>query len=1042
MTYSQTTQTPPANDSPRFQTPGAIALSVISFLAGIYLSITVFQEANALVGYLTFGIYVALTLISVVNFLLALRGRAGLSLVIGFYSVLLIMVSGPALVTGRTLPSTISTLTILFILAFWLLPRASRRWYITLAVLGFALAWAMEWFAPPWRISLGAAPIGPAVAILFGILLVIIVLAQAWRGSLRNKLTVAFIGLTAISISLLGAFVILTTINNTQATLERELTTLVTTRATRLGDLFNEQVNKLITLTLNEELQLPIEEQNESYGDDEAEIRASLQAKDQQWITAYNANDNNDPLIRQVLGSIGASDLEEYRRVYPDNIELFVTDVHGGLVAASSRTSDYDQSDEAWWQAAYNNGEGAVYISEPQLDDSTRNIAIQIAIPINNNENDAVIGVLRTTYLLRPLQSILAQEIGQTSFIDLYLPGEKPTRLHGNIFETADPQLFEQVQALPNQKMVEMTYDGSPSVVTQARIQSLENTPYINNLNWVVVFSQHRDEAFSSVTLQIQGVVVVIVVVVLLSIIAAFLMAQILIRPIAQLNRTAQEIAAGNLNSQVQVSSSDEIGDLGTSFNLMTERLRELVGSLEQRVAERTAKMERRNLDLALATQIGQTVSQVRAINDMLQDAAEIIRAFFGLYYVQIYLVNQDQTDLVLQFGTGEVGQELLRIHHHLPLDENSVNGRAAVTKQPVIIPNTQASPIFRPNPLLPETRSEIAVPLMIGDKLIGVLDAQSEQPGKLDDESLLAFEPMAGQIAIAVQNARLVQETEQARAEVEALAKRLTRSAWTEYLDAIHKPEVSGFVFENNEITPLENTPAAPEASETALLANITVTGEAVGQLVVELENPNTNEQGSELLNVVARQVAQHIESLRLIENAERYRQESEEAARRLTRESWDEFLASRSGKRLGYAYDLREVKPLTGEEEMEGINLPLKIRDEAMGQLVIPGIAPNDKESLEFARVVAERLSEHLETLRLAEQTRERARREQALRQITSAVRGSTNPESIIRTAVRELGNLLGRKTAIRLATPATGAPSAATDEQPPAAPTQDEA
>jgi GAF domain-containing protein len=445
-------------------------------------------------------------------------------------------------------------------------------------------------------------------------------------------------------------------------------------------------------------------------------------------------------------------------------------------------------------------------------------------------------------------------------------------------------------------------------------------------------------------------------------------------------------------------------------------------------VAERTAKMERRNLDLALATEIGQTVSQVRAINDMLKDAAEIIRTFFGLYYVQVYLSNESQTELVLQFGTGEVGAELMQRGHRLPLNEDSINGRAAVTKRSVVIANTANSAFFRPNPLLPNTHSEVAVPLLVGDTLVGVLDVQSEDADLLTEDALLAFEPMAGQMAVAIQNARLIAETQQARAEVESLARRLTHAGWEDYLDAIHKPESSGFVFEQDNVTPLTGQEKSP--AENALVASIEVTGEKLGSLVVEFERASSISQTDELINTVARQVSQHIESLRLLDSAERFRYEAEQASRRLTHEGWQEFMEDSATKGAGYVYDLREVRSSAPDEtekaEMAGVSLPLKIRDEAIGKVILHGVDANDIESVEIANVVAERLSAHIEGLRLALQTekalsttKKQAQREQALRQITSAVRGSTDPATILRTAARELGAIMGRQTVVQLET-----------------------
>src|SRR6185503_1969421 len=142
-----------------------------------------------------------------------------------------------------------------------------------------------------------------------------------------------------------------------------------------------------------------------------------------------------------------------------------------------------------------------------------------------------------------------------------------------------------------------------------------------------------------------------------------------------------------------------------------------------------------------------------------------------------------------------------------LPLNISSINGRAATEKKSVVIADTTASGTFRPNPLLPNTRAEMAIPLLVGEKVVGVLDLQSEKANALSQELLPAFEALAGQLAIAIQNANLLAEAEQARAEVEAQARRLVRANWADYQDAIHKPEETGFVFEQNKVMRLTQT-------------------------------------------------------------------------------------------------------------------------------------------------------------------------------------------------------------------------------------------
>ena len=451
---------------------------------------------------------------------------------------------------------------------------------------------------------------------------------------------------------------------------------------------------------------------------------------------------------------------------------------------------------------------------------------------------------------------------------------------------------------------------------------------------------------------------------------AAFVISQFITasiaNPLTQLSDAAQKIGDGQLDTSLpSITSKDQVGTLAAAFSKMTAQLRNLIGSLEDRVAERTRNLE-------LAAEVGRTVSQLRALDVMLKDAVELIRKQFDLYYVQVYLTDPSQTNLILKSGTGSVGEQLLSRRHHLPLNTGSINGHAAVEKRSMVISDTTTSATFKPNPLLPDTRSEMAVPLLIGDKVVGVLDMQSEHAGSLSQDGLPAFEAMAGQLAIAIQNANFLAETEQARAEVEKQASRLSRSNWRDYLDAIHKPEQIVYLFDQNKVVPLTKTQETPEE---ALTIPIVVTGESLGALVVEMDKEKQSGQSTELVNTVARQVAQQLENLRLLETAERYRAEAEESARRLTREGWKDYMEVNASEGLGFFYDLKEVRPYrhNGDQQTEESStaLPIKVRDETVGRLVVQGLDSDDKESFELANAVAERLSAHIENLRLAQET-----------------------------------------------------------------------
>ncbi len=422
-------------------------------------------------------------------------------------------------------------------------------------------------------------------------------------------------------------------------------------------------------------------------------------------------------------------------------------------------------------------------------------------------------------------------------------------------------------------------------------------------------------------------------------------------------------------------------------------------------------EVRERLTELQLAAEVGRAVSQVRRLDEMLTDAVERIRARFDLYYTQVYLINLARTHLVLEAGTGEAGKTLLSRRHQLPLDRNSLNGRAALDKTPVVVPDTAQNPAFKPNPLLPDTRSEMAVPLIVGETVIGVLDMQSRQPGALSEQALPAFEALAGQLAIAIQNARLLQEAEQSRAEVEKQARRLTRAYWQEYLDSLHRPEQFGYVYQDNQVAPLEDA-AALQTAPNAIRVPLQVTGEQLGALIVEVDEETSNPQVTEIASAVSRQLAEHLEALRLLETAERYRIEAEEAARRLTRAGWEEYLRAKAGQPLSYLYDQREVKPIPSASALTDqttLTVPIQVSGETIGKLAVLDLETSDPETLELVNTIAGRLSEHLENLRLLEETQrsqveldKRAQRLAAISEITTISSRETDINRMLETVV----------------------------------------
>ena len=273
----------------------------------------------------------------------------------------------------------------------------------------------------------------------------------------------------------------------------------------------------------------------------------------------------------------------------------------------------------------------------------------------------------------------------------------------------------------------------------------------------------------------------------------------------------AQAIADGDLNRKAKIDSADEISLLAKSFNYMTAQLSHIIATLEERVGERTRQLE-------TVVEISQDLTGILDLSDLLRQVVTITKKTFNYYHVHIYLLEGDR--LVMAEGYGQAGIEMKRQDHTIPLVAfKSLVARAAREGQAIIVEDVRAETGWLPNPLLPETRSEMAVPINLGTEVVGVLDVQSEKVSGLTEEDKATLKTLANYIATAVRSARLFSQTQEALYEAQRLQQLYTGQAW-EKLAA--SPGTMNYEFRRTALPPLSDI-STPEV-ETALRQSQTV--------------------------------------------------------------------------------------------------------------------------------------------------------------------------------------------------------------------------
>jgi len=294
--------------------------------------------------------------------------------------------------------------------------------------------------------------------------------------------------------------------------------------------------------------------------------------------------------------------------------------------------------------------------------------------------------------------------------------------------------------------------------------------------------------------------------------------------------------------------------------------------------------------------------------------------------------------------------------------------------------------PLKDPN-LNPDSDGEdiLQAPLTASGQSIGSMFVHTTQEQSWDPEEENLAISVAQQASLQIQSLRLLASAERARAEAEEATRRFMHEGYDSYLDAIHQKERIGYAYDQASVTPfIENADSEIEYRDT-----VEVMDEQVGTIGLKNDpaKPLT-ESDKTLISSVASQIAQQVENIRLLADAARARAEAEEATRRLTRESWQDYKNRRDGESHGFAYDTVQVSPL-GDSSLPGkvaLTLPLEVRGEEIGQLAIAGESTLSPEQHAMAEAIATQASTHLETLRLAEELQQRAEELQELDRLKS--------------------------------------------------------
>jgi nitrate/nitrite-specific signal transduction histidine kinase len=761
--------------------------------------------------------------------------------------------------------------------------------------------------------------------VIFSLLVIYILSRQFSVFSLRAKLISSFIIATVLSLTLLILFNMITF----QKILTDEADESLFAAASQTSDSIEGSLRSF-TRTIETLSSLPriveYASNPESIQLEEIEVLINAWSNQHGNFLSYSLLDINGKVIAD-------SDPEKVGGIEPD-MNAYINSLWPVEISASPMTYD------------------------PEINKST----IVFDSPIVN-ESLSILGMLRVQFDANFLQEKVAQSngvLGEDSFAVLF--DEHFIHLaHGThpetIFTTVTPldtEDFEQLKAenrLPDRSEEELFLDLAD---LQQNLTLAQNTPgeavYFNATDvatgersnrvavievsdtpWLLAFFQPRDIFLQPLSsLGDVSIFLFIIAGVFATGIGLFL-TQVIVKPISNLNETASRITEGDFTSRVEIQSNDEIGTLSNTFNMMAIQLQSLFGNLENKVSERTRELQNQTAQLKAAAEIARDAITEEELSHLLDRASFLMCDRFGFYHVGVYLIDARGHYAVLSSSGDPQGKQLVDAEHKYLINTESIVGLVCALGKPRTASSSDQDTKLVQHPLLPNTQSQLTLPLRASGKTIGAIDIQSTNPRGFTSEEVDIFSTFSDQIATAIEKTEYREEIQETLNELETAYGQFTQEAWRRFLQG-EREKYAGYRYQQLNVEPVERHPeevirawdqgeviskqVSVDGTSTMAIP-MKVRGEVIGVLDIQFDSEHVPPDTQNLMTEIADRLSLVLENARLIETAQT-QVEREQLATHITdkiRQSLDLDTVLRTAtQEIGESLGLAEVEVRLG--------------------------------------------------------------------------------------------------------------------------------